>query len=181
MPYQPVLGQIMPFAGAVIPRGWALCNGALLAIQPNAALFSLLGTYYGGNGTTTFALPDLRGRAILGSSGGGGSYPVGMTSGTNSVALNAQQLPTHNHFIQVSATAGAGRGNVPPTGNVFGTNSLPANNPTMIFAAPGAGDTPLAIGTNLVNEGSGQGHNNLQPYLVISYLIAMQGTYPSRN
>jgi microcystin-dependent protein len=181
MPYQPVLGQIMPFAGAVIPRGWALCNGALLGIQQNAALFSLLGTYYGGNGTTTFALPDLRGRAILGSSGGGGSYPVGMVSGTNSVTLNVQQLPSHNHLIQVSATAGAGRGNVPPTNNVFGTNALPPGSPVMIFAVPGAGDTPLAIGTNLVNEGRGQAHNNLQPYLVISYLIAMQGTYPSRN
>ncbi|EJN14836.1 microcystin-dependent protein [Bradyrhizobium sp. YR681] len=181
MPYQPVLGQIMPFAGAVIPRGWALCNGALLAIQQNSALFSLLGTYYGGNGTTTFALPDLRGRAILGSSGGGGSYPVGMVSGTNSVTLITSQLPAHNHLVQVSATAGAGRGNVPPNNNVFGTNSLPANNPTMIFAVPGAGDTPLAVGTNLVNEGRGQAHNNLQPYLAISYLIAMQGTYPSRD
>lgn len=181
MPLQPVLGQIMPFAGAVIPRGWALCNGALLAIQQNAALFSLLGTYYGGNGVTTFGLPDLRGRSILGSSGAG-QYPVGMTGGSYMASLNAQQLPAHNHLIQVSAAVGGGgRGSVPPTGNVFATNSLPATNPTKIFATAGSGDTPLATATNLVNEGGNQPHNNMQPYLTISYLIATQGIFPSRS
>jgi len=181
MPLQPVLGQIMPFAGAVIPRGWALCNGALLAIQQNSALFSLLGTYYGGNGVTTFALPDLRGRAILGSSGAG-QYPVGMTGGSYMASLNVQQLPAHNHLFQVSAAVGGGgRGSVPPTGNVFATNSLPATNPTKIFAAAGSGDTPLATATNLVNEGGNQQHNNMQPYLTISYLIATQGIFPSRS
>lgn len=181
MPLQPVLGQIMPFGGTVIPKGWAPCNGALLAIQTNTALFSLLGTYYGGNGVTTFALPDLRGRAILGSSGSSGSYPVGMVSGTNSVTLNVQQLPSHNHLIQVTTVAGGGRGFVPPTNNIFATNTQPANDPTKIFVAPGGSDTPLTIGTNLLNDGLGQAHNNLQPYLVISYLIALQGTYPSRD
>jgi microcystin-dependent protein len=181
MPYQPVLGQIMPFAGTVIPRGWALCNGAVLSIQQNQALFSLLGTYYGGNGVTTFSLPDLRGRAILGSSGGGGSSPVGMISGSNSITLTVPQLPAHNHLIQASAATGGGRGGASPANNVFGTNSLPANDPTKIFAAPGSADTPLSIGTNLQNEGRNQAHNNLQPYLVISYLIAMQGTFPSRD
>jgi microcystin-dependent protein len=171
----------MPFAGAVIPRGWALCNGALLAIQTNQALFSLIGTYYGGDGVTSFALPDLRGRAILGSSGNSGQYPVGMTSGSIAVTLTVPQIPAHNHLIQVSAATGGGRGAVPPTGNVFATNSLPAGNPTKIFGTAGSGDTPLASATNLVNEGAGQGHNNMQPYLTISYLIALQGIYPSRN
>jgi microcystin-dependent protein len=180
MPYQPVLGQIMPFAGSIVPRGWAPCSGALLAIQTNQALFSLLGTYYGGNGVTTFALPDLRGRAIIGSSGGGGQYPVGMVSGSMSINLTASQLPGHNHLIQAIATQGSGRG-AQVAGNIFGTNTLPSDNPKKIFGTAGSADTPLATGTNLVNEGQGQPHNNMQPYLVISYLIATQGIYPSRN
>jgi microcystin-dependent protein len=180
MPYQPVLGQIMPFAGSVVPRGWAVCNGALLPLQTYQALFSLIGTYYGGDGIRTFALPDLRGRAIIGSSGTGGSHPAGMVSGTVSVTLNAQQLPQHNHFIQATATQGTGRGSA-AKGNVFATNTLPTTAPKMIFVPVGSGETALAAGTNLVNEGSGNAHNNMQPYLTISYLIAMQGSYPSRN
>ncbi len=180
MPYQPVLGQIMPFAGAVVPRGWALCNGALLPLQNYQALFSLLGTYYGGDGIRTFALPDLRGRAIIGSSGTGGSFPAGMMSGSVSVALNAQQLPQHNHLIAATAAPGTGRG-TQASGNVFATNTLPTSAPKMIFVTAGSGETALAAGTNLANEGSGNAHNNMQPYLTISYLIALQGTFPSRD
>jgi microcystin-dependent protein len=180
MPYQPVLGQIMPFAGSVVPRGWALCNGALIPIQNYQALFSLIGTYYGGDGIRTFALPDLRGRAILGSSGNGGQNPVGMTSGTPTVTLNSLQLPVHNHLIQTTAAPGTGRG-TNAGGHIFATNTLPTDSPKLIFVTAGSGETPLAAGTNLLNEGSNQGHNNMQPYLVISYLIAMQGTYPARN
>jgi microcystin-dependent protein len=181
MPYQPVLGQIMPFAGAIVPRGWALCNGALLPLQNYQALFSLIGTYYGGDGIRTFGLPDLRGRAIIGSSGTGGQYPIGVPSGTVSVTLNPLQLPQHNHAIQATATNGAGR-YVAPTGHIFATNTYPTPaDAKKIFVTAGTGETPLATGTNLVNEGSGNAHNNMQPYLVISYLIAMQGTYPSRS
>ncbi|MBW7968510.1 tail fiber protein [Bradyrhizobium sp. BR 10289] len=181
MPLNPVLGQIMPFAGSVIPKNWALCNGALLSIQQNQGLFSLLGTYYGGNGVTNFQLPDLRGRAIMGSTGNAGLYPVGMINGSPQATLNVQQIPSHNHLIQVSAAQGGGRGSVPPAGNVFATNTLPAANPTKIFATAGSGDTQLALATNLLNDGSNQAHNNMQPYLTISYLIALQGVYPSRN
>jgi microcystin-dependent protein len=180
MPYEPILGQIMPFAGAVIPRGWALCNGALLAIQSNQALFSLIGTYYGGNGVSNFALPDLRGRAILGASGNTGSYPVGLVGGSVSVTLNTLQLPQHNHMIQATATAGTGRV-VGAGGNVFATNTTPANDPKKIFITAGSGETPLAINTNIIAEGGNQPHNNMQPYLTISYLIALNGIYPSRN
>jgi microcystin-dependent protein len=172
------MGQIMPFAGAMIPRNWALCNGALLPIQNYQALFSLLGTYYGGDGMRTFALPDLRGRAILGSSGPSGQYPAGVTSGSVSVNMTALQLPQHNHLIQATAADGAGRG-AAPTNNIFATSTGPAGK--YIFLAAGNAETPLAMGTNLINEGGGQPHNNMQPYLVINYLIAMQGTYPSRN
>ncbi|MGY3452706.1 phage tail protein [Bradyrhizobium sp. USDA 4353] len=180
MPLTPVLGQIMPFAGNQAPRGWAFCNGALLAIQPNQALFSLLGTYYGGNGVTTFALPDLRGRAILGSTGNGGQYPAGMVSGETSVTLTVPQLPSHNHLMQASTTNGAGRV-AAPTDKLFGTNTFPPTDTKLIFATAGVGEVPLATGTNITNTGGGQAHNNMQPYLVINYLIAMQGVYPSRD
>ncbi|WP_316160206.1 phage tail protein [Bradyrhizobium sp. SZCCHNRI20481] len=180
MPLQPILGQIMPFAGTTVPRGWALCNGALLAIQTNQALFSLLGTYYGGDGVRTFGLPDLRGRAILGSTGGSGTFPAGMTSGTVSVTLNAQQLPSHNHIVLASTAQGAGRG-ASATNNLFGTNTIPPAGPKSIFVTAGSGEVPLAPGTNVLNEGGNQAHNNMQPYLVINYMIALNGVFPSRD
>ncbi|WP_295852767.1 tail fiber protein [Tardiphaga sp.] len=180
MPLQPILGQIMPFGGTTVPRGWALCNGALMAIQTSQALFSLLGTHYGGDGIRTFALPDLRGRAIIGSTGGGGDFPAGMMSGTVSVALNTQQLPSHNHIIQASTSQGAGRGAV-PANHLFGTNTVPPDNPKSVFLTAGNGETPLAPGTNVLNEGGNQMHNNMQPYLVINYMIALNGIFPSRN
>ena len=179
MPLEPVLGQIMPFAGPQVPRGWALCNGALLAIQQNTALFALLGTSYGGNGTTNFALPDLRGRAILGSTGGG-NIPAGTISGTTALTLSLAQIPSHNHGIQASTTNGAGRG-AAPTGHVFAVNTEPSTDPKKIFLPAGNMETNLAPSTNVVNDGGGLPHNNLQPYLTINYLIAMNGTFPSRD
>jgi microcystin-dependent protein len=180
MPLTPVLGQIMPFAGTQPPKGWAFCNGALLAIQTNQALFSLLGTYYGGNGVTTFALPDLRGRAILGSTGSSGQYPAGMVSGETTVTLTTAQMPAHNHIVMASTTNGAGRG-ASATNNLFATNTLPPDNPTQIFTTVGTNQVPLSLSTNIVDIGGGQPHNNMQPYLVINYLIAINGVYPSRN
>jgi microcystin-dependent protein len=180
MPQSPVLGQIMPFAGTQVPRGWALCNGALLSIQQNSALFSLLGTYYGGNGTSNFALPNLQGRAILGSSGQSGNYPAGTISGTTTVTLSVGQLPAHNHFIQVSTKDGSGRG-ASPANNVFAVNTEPTGNPKKIFLLAGSMETNLASSTNIVNNGGGTAHNNMQPYLTISYMIATMGIFPSRN
>ena len=179
MPFQPFLGQIMPFAGSRAPNNWAFCNGQLLAITTNSALFSLLGTYFGGDGIRTFALPDLRGRAILGAGQSGGNV-LGTTSGTITVGLNSQQIPVHNHVIQATTASGAGRG-AAPKNNLFAVNTLPANNPTKIFLPAGSAETPLAAGTNVVNDGGGQPHNNVQPYLAISYVIALNGVFPSRN
>ena len=181
MPSEPILGQIMPFGGAVVPRGWAPANGQLLAINQYTALFSLIGTYYGGNGVSTFGLPDLRGRAILGSTGGGGNYPVGTVSGTTTVTLLGAQLPQHTHTLQASSVKGTGRASIAPAGHLFGENTEPVGNPKMIFAAPSSKDTALQVGTNIGPMGGGVPHNNLQPYLVISYLIALNGIYPSRN
>jgi microcystin-dependent protein len=180
MGQQPILGQIMPFAGTVVPKGWLRCNGALLPINQNQALFALLGTTYGGNGTTTFALPDLQGRALLGATGSGGNFPAGMVAGTTTVTLTTAQIPSHNHIIQASTTAGAGRGSV-PAGHLFGVNTEPTNSPVAIFLTAGTAETNLATSTNVLPDGGGLAHNNMQPYLVISYLIAANGIFPSRN
>jgi microcystin-dependent protein len=180
MPLQPFLGQIMPFAGNIVPAGWALCNGALLPISTYQALFSLLGTYYGGNGISTFGLPDLRGRAILGADSAG-QYPPGMLSGEAAVILAASQIPVHNHGVQATTNAGSGRGNISPTNNIFATNTLPSDAPRQIFLAAGSQETPLAVNANVMVEGGNQPHNNMQPYLAINYLIALQGIYPTRS
>lgn len=178
MPAQPFLGQIMPVAFDWAPKGWAQCNGALLAITQNQALFSLLGTTYGGDGRSTFGLPDLRGRAILGSTGSGGNYPAGEISGQTTVLLTTQQIPAHNHTVNASTTAGAGRVGVTPAGHVFGANTAPVRN---IFLLAGSHETNLALGTNILPDGGNQPHNNMQPYLTINYVIATQGIFPSRS
>jgi microcystin-dependent protein len=177
MPLQPYIGQIMPFAGPVVPSGWVACNGQLLSIAQNSALFSLLGTNYGGDGMRTFGLPDLRGRAILGASP---TIVPGTTGGSVSVTLNVQQIPPHVHVIEASSTKGAGRGST-ATGHLFGVNTEPTTNPTSIFATAGSGEVALQTGTNVANGGGGAAHNNMQPYLTISYLMATAGVYPSRN
>jgi microcystin-dependent protein len=181
MPYQPFLGQIMPFAGIIIPKNWALCNGQLLAINQNTALFSLLGTMFGGNGVNTFALPDLRGRAIMGSSGTSGDNIIGTTSGTPTVQLLTSQIPAHNHSVNAAVTQSTSRGSTQAKNNVFGTNTEPVSAPKKIFITAGTGETNLAVGTNVVNDGGNAPHNNMQPYLAISYLIALSGIFPSRG
>lgn len=173
MPADPFLGQIMPFAGSVVPRGWALCNGALLAISTNTALFSLLGTYYGGDGMKTFGLPDLRGRAILGA---GGNIQPGEIGGETAVRLQTSQLLAHNHVIQASTTAGSGRSSS-PAGHLFGANTDQRN----IFLLAGSMEVNLAQPTNVMLDGGNAAHNNMQPFLTISYLIATTGIFPSRD
>ncbi len=175
MPANPYLGQIMPVSFPIIPRGWAACNGQLLGIAQNQALFSLLGTAYGGDGRTTFALPDLRGRAVLGCNFG--SIPRALIAGTEKVTLSIGQLPSHTHTLQASTKVCSGRP-VLPAANLFGVNSTPANS---IFAPAGSAEIPLAIGVNVAPNGGNQPHNNMQPYLVIGYLIATQGMFPSRS
>lgn len=177
MPATPFVGQIMPAGFGITPKGWAPCNGALLAINQNQALFSLIGTTYGGDGIRTFALPDLRGRAVLGCNFN--SVPWGLVSGTENVTLSTQQLPAHNHMIQASTTNGSGKTST-PTSNLFGvtTTGSPA---IAIFTTAGSQEVPLSVSTNLVNDGGNLAHNNMQPFLVINYLIALQGIFPSRS
>ena len=178
MPSDPFLGQIMPAAFGIVPRGWAACNGALLSIQQNQALFSLLGTTYGGNGINNFALPDLRGRAGRGSDFG--SVPLGEVIGSETVAVSTSELPTHNHALQASTQSGPGGKPPSPAGKVFGQNTLGAPVQT-IFAAAASAEVALSAGTNVTNTGGGQAHNNMQPSLVVNYVIALQGAFPSRD
>lgn len=169
----PYVGEIRMFAGNFAPTGWALCNGQLLSIQQNVALFSLLGTNYGGNGTTTFALPDLRGRVPMHQGAGPGltSREVGETGGTENNTLTVAQLPSHNHTV--NAVVADGNQNSPES-------SYPAN--TKILdkeysnAAPSAIMNPAMIG----NTGSNQPVNNVQPFTSVTFIIALNGIFPPR-
>ncbi|MBR1220308.1 phage tail protein [Bradyrhizobium sp. U87765 SZCCT0131] len=176
MPATPFVGQIMPAGFGIIPKGWVLCNGALLAISANQALFSLIGTTYGGDGIRTFALPDLRGRAVLGCNFN--NVPWGLVSGTENVTLNVQQLPSHNHMIQATTVTASSKSST-PTSNIFGVTTT-GNPVTAIFTTAGSQEVPLSVSTNVVNDGGNLAHNNMQPFLVINYLIATQGIFPSR-
>jgi microcystin-dependent protein len=173
----PFLGEIRAFSFDFAPSGWQLCNGQLLPIQQYQALFALLGTTYGGNGTNNFALPDLRGRIAMSMAS---STPPGQQQGTESVTLTSQQLPVHSHVVnaaangttnvsnQVGPTVILGSGASNQTGN-------PVATPSYSSAAPNVAMAPLGA------NGGNQPYENRMPYLVMSYCIAMVGVFPSRN
>jgi microcystin-dependent protein len=145
--------------------GWAFCNGQILPINQNQALFSLLGTTYGGNGVTTFALPDLQGRVAMGMSQ---SHPIGESAGTETETLTVAQIPAHNHSLAASDQQ---QSTNQPSGALLTAGGYYASgNPDVTMS-------PQAIGAT----GGGQPHNNLQPYLALNYIIALQGTFPARN
>jgi microcystin-dependent protein len=155
------------------PRNWALCNGALLSISQNTALFSLLGTQYGGNGTSNFALPDLQGRAAMGQ---GISNVIGETDGTESVTLSSGQYPVHSHTFNAN-NAGADLGL--PAGN-FLNKTTPGATTAKLYASPGTLQS-LNPGAISPSTGGGQPHQNMQPFLVMNYSIALTGVFPSRG
>jgi microcystin-dependent protein len=170
---EPFLSEIKIFSFNFAPKGWALCNGQLLPINQNQALFSLLGTTYGGNGQTNFALPNLRGRAPLHE---GSGHTLGEAAGSSSVTLNIQQLPTHPHTLTSNLCIGGNATNAAlgdPTGNYW------ANNGKAIYSTsnPDSVHHPSAV----TNVGGNQPHNNMQPYLVLNFCIALQGIFPSQN
>jgi microcystin-dependent protein len=167
----PFLGEVRVFAGSFAPAGWALCNGQLLAISQNTALFSLLGTTYGGNGVSTFGLPDLRGRAPLHAGQGAGlsSYVRGQIGGAETVTLATSTLPSHTHAAGASSANGAAD---TPTGG------LPARAPSAIPLYGASADSNLAAGA-VASAGGGQPHNNMQPFLTLNFIIAVAGIYPS--
>jgi len=170
------LGEIRMFGGNFAPYGWALCNGQLLAISQNTALFSLIGTYYGGDGVTTFALPNLQSRVPIHQGQGVGlsPYVIGQNGGTETVTLTTQQMPQHNHTV--ATNGGPGNSQHPPN-NYLASTTVSAEKPYTSVASDGS-----TLNTNAVSfAGSSQPHNNIQPYLCITYIIALQGIYPSRN
>lgn len=170
---EPYLGQIAFVAFNFAPRGWADCDGQLLSIAQNTALFSLLGTTYGGNGQTTFALPDMRGRVLIDDGQGPGlsQYSSGQKGGVETHALTLNEMPVHNHMI--NAVTAEGNQNVP-------TASLPAN--TKVLDKEYSDATPdTQMASNMISPAGGsQPHNNMQPYLTLKCIIALQGIYPSR-
>ena len=167
------VGEIRMFAGNFAPRGWALCNGQLLPIAQNTALFSLLGTQYGGNGTSNFALPNLQSRVPIGQGNGLGltSRTMGEVLGSEAVTLLQNQIPDHPHRQQASTN---------PVTAAAGPSGAPATSASTNFYGNGSADLALA-GTAVTAAGGGQAHNNLAPYLTLNFIIAMTGIFPSRN
>ena len=160
------------FAGNFAPRGWSFCDGQLLAVSQNDALFSLLGTIYGGDGRTTFGLPDLRGRTPIHYGSGPGLTPrqIGNSGGSERVTLTPNQLPSHNHGGAVGADDSAN--STSPGGNTLANTSSPAY-------VPGG---PQAMSSTAVTaSGGGQQHDNMMPFQAVHFIIALFGIYPSRN
>jgi microcystin-dependent protein len=169
----PFVAEVRIFPFNFAPNGWAFCNGQLMPISQNTALFSLLGTTYGGNGSSNFALPDLQGNAPMhpGQGPGLSLHDLGEVGGSATVTLLESEIPAHKHTIQVASLNSQA---LTPNGNVTGRG-----NPTPIYAAT---LTPVAMGTNTIApQGGNQPHNNMQPYLVVNFCIALQGVFPPRG
>ena len=169
-----MIGEIKMFAGNFAPRGWALCNGQTLQISQNSALFSILGTTYGGDGRTTFTLPDLRGRVPIHSGSGTGliSKRLGQQGGDESVNITVKNLPSHSHAIKAVAEVGD---EGLPNGN------LPASNSTENRSYSSLSSNATMNKEMVENTGANLPVNNMQPYLTVNYIICLQGIYPSRN
>ncbi len=165
---EPFIGEIRMFGGNFAPQGWAFCDGRILPISENTALFSLIGTFYGGDGQSTFGLPDLRSRVPIHQSS---SFPLAASGGEENVTLQVAQLPSHTHTMQVSSDTGT-KSN--PSG------AAPAASASVSLyksATPATALSPAALGA----AGSDQPHTNIQPFLCVSFIISLFGIFPSRN
>ena len=165
---EPFLAEIRMVGFNFAPRNWALCDGEILPINQNQSLYSLLGTTYGGDGRTSFALPDLRGRTPIHKSS---SYSLGQKGGTETNTLTINDMPSHTHMVQAS---GQTVDNTSPTNHLLGKNA----------SRPYAADSNTQVNMSTIavtHTGGGQAYNNMQPYLAINFCIALQGTYPPRN
>ena len=172
---EPFVAEIRIFAGNFAPRGWAFCNGQLLPVSQNTSLFSLIGTTYGGDGRTTTALPNLKGRAPMHPGRGPGltARRLGQRGGTETVTLSEAQMPAHSHTLRGYDRRG---NSAVPTNQFFaeGRDGIPYNSSTTSNLVSTASNT-------LQNSGGSQAHNNLQPFLTMNYIIALVGLYPSRG
>jgi microcystin-dependent protein len=171
---EPFVGEIRMFAGNFAPRGWAFCEGQLLAVSQNDALFSLLGTIYGGDGRTTFGLPDLRGRLPIHAGTGPGLSPrrLGSKAGSEDVTLTVNQMPSHSHRLKAVNTAA--------------TTNTPSSSATLAQSAGYDLYVPEGSLTNMASSsitsiGGSRSHTNLMPYLCVYFIIALVGIYPSRT
>ena len=164
----PFLGEIKMVSFPFAPKGWALANGQLLPLNQNQALFSLYGTTYGGNGSTTFGLPDLRGRSAMHFNG---TYPLGQRAGEETHSLITNEIPGHSHTANVST---GGLQHSPAS------NTLPGVNGLSFYDASATVNSTMAGGV-IGNAGGGQGHENRMPFLTLNFIVALQGIFPSRN
>lgn len=170
---EPFLAEVRMVGFNFAPRGWAFCDGQILPINQNQSLYSLLGTTYGGDGRTSFALPDMRGRTPIhvGRSEGGSDHREGQKSGEETHTLAANEMPQHSHTAQASSAVG----NTPvPSGAVL------ASSLNEIYREASGSLVSMRSGT-IANVGGGQAHENMQPYLAVNFCIALQGLFPSRN
>ena len=168
---EPFLAEVRMVGFNFAPRGWAFCDGQILPINQNQSLYSLLGTTYGGDGRTSFALPDLRGRTPIhvGVSNGGDSHTLGQKSGEETVTLSASQIPQHDHVAQASDD-NADSGD--PIGRVLARSTSPTYHPPANLTAL----HPLSVSSS-----GNLAHDNMMPYLAVNFCIALQGLFPSRN
>lgn len=164
---EPFIGEIKICGFGIVPKGWALCNGALLQISQNQALFSILGTTYGGDGRTTFALPDLRGRAPLSFTP---QIPLGQKGGEEAHSLTQNEMPLHTHNVMASASG-------PDQGSPVGNNWATVTEHIFTNAAPGTPMNAAAVSTT----GASAPHQNMQPFLALNYVIALVGIFPPHN
>ena len=171
----PYVGEIRPFAGNFAPVGWALCDGSLLSIADNQVLFTLIGTTYGGNGQTTFGLPDLRGRALIhqGTGSGLSSYTIGEPLGVENVTLTAGQMAGHTHSFAGTTTGG----NASAPSPTVGLAATPTGFPIYEATGTSVALSPRAVAT----AGGSQPHNNRQPFLAVTYIISLFGIFPSQG
>ncbi|WP_282940366.1 tail fiber protein [Paenibacillus sp. RC67] len=172
----PFVAEIRIFAGNFAPKGWALCNGQLMPISQNTALFSLLGTNYGGDGKSTFGLPDLQGRVPLGQGNGEGlsDYVIGQSEGSETVTLLSSEMPQHTHNAMSAGASTSGTEPAPQNGVVWANTTTGSAYDT---AAPTLPMSGLSMGVS----GGNQAHNNRQPYLGLTFIIALQGVFPPRS
>ena len=170
---EPFVGEIRMFAGNFVPRGWAFCDGQLLAVAQNDVLFSLFGTIYGGDGRTTFGLPDLRGRLPVHAGSGPGLSPrkLGAKGGLETVTLTQAQMPAHEHPANALGTAGD---SADPSGRIWAAVTAGTRYST------GASDTPMHASI-LAPMGGSRSHTNLQPFLCVNFIVSLFGINPSRN